>query len=397
MRRQATWLLASRTIAAALQAILLILLARELAPRDFGILNATIGVLTFIGVVIDFGLTAYSVKAYSIEKSPGASLTAMRLIRIIAASFVGLGLIVASVGSLVVGLEPAVLGLGILIWVALEKVCEAEAAQFIARQMVVEPAISTVLRRGVSLGLYVTLTGLLPLTFGLAISLVAGSAVGYLYINIAARRIKRGVLQTRGTIVLRAALPFGVSSTFAQTKNLDFAVVSLTAGAEAAGGYAAASRLAAPLLLLTSAIATAVMPSMGSAGPGAARQITRILIFTGLAGILVSLGFLPISGWIMATVFGPDYAVAGPLFVVVMAGTVLNALQSPLSAVLQGLGDARVVAIYTLAFGVALIVLIGCGGVLGGAFGAGIGYLVAAAGSTVSLARIAWIRSGHNL
>jgi teichuronic acid exporter len=393
MRRQALWIFASRASGAVLQALLLILVARFITPEEFGVMNAFVGCFMFLGVVSDLGLTNFSIRAYAIDNDEDAALAAVALQRLLSLGFFAIATGILGIGWALEILPPmwALGATAIVLWVTLEKVCEAESAIFIARASVVQPAVSIIVRRAVSVLVFLPSIGQLPPILAFGLSVIAGGAVGYVY--LLTQRGGRSGAPVEGygrASLIRAAIAFGVSNIFAQTRNLDGAAVALASGAAASGAYGASSRLASPIFLVSSAVASSVMPAIASSGPRIARRIVVFGLFAGLGALVISLSLLPISGQIMKLVFGEAYAGAGPILVTVVCATVMNSLISPFSAVLQAKGLAALVARVSSVFGVGVISAIFGGALLLGAQGAALGYLAASTLSAILLGSFAW-------
>lgn len=377
MRNQALWLFSSRAGAALLQAALLILLARSVAPATFGLVNAAQGALQFGGVVFDAGLTAYIVRAYAIDGRLVHAYKALDLNALLTSTFVILAILIAVI-LLRDWLTLAAIG-GVATWVGFEKVCEARASLFIAEQRGIEPAVSPIIRRVVALAGFIGLSRIADPALSYALALSLGGVAGYVYLlgRMRALPTRDKAVPCRAADVLRDSLPFGVSNLFSQAKNLDAAVVAAATGAAAAGAYAAASRLSAPVFLATSAVATSVMPAVGRRGAEITRKLAVGLVLAGGAQVLLAVLLTPWAGSLVTLLYGEGYTGLGPLFVVVLCGTILNSLQSPFNALLQSVGREKLVAALSVWFGVLLLAGIWSGAANFGIYGAAWGYVAA--------------------
>jgi O-antigen/teichoic acid export membrane protein len=94
----------------------------------------------------------------------------------------------------------------------------------------------------------------------------------------------------------------------------------------------------------------------------------------------------------MRFVFGDAYAEYGLLLTIVLAATVLNALQSPISAILQATDRAKSAAILSAATAIVLLPALAAGAVWAGAEGAALGYLLTYA---ISLGAYLWLTIVH--
>lgn len=377
VRRQATWLLLSRGIGSLSQALLFVLLARSVDATVFGKANALLGIAIFIGVIADLGLSTYIVKAYALDQNLNKVFVALRLNKISTAAYAVILSSAYLILSLFVGLDPW-LAL-VICWVALDKNIEAQLSVCIAKQDVAAIALSIAIRRFIPLGMFIGCS-FLPLdpiiNFGL--SLVVGSVVGEVHIERWVRRsgeLKVQDTHTKGE-VLRDALPYSLTNISGQARNLDTAIVSAFSSSIQAASFAAASKVAVPIFLLASAIASSVMPAVANGGHYFSTKLLRALMGGVFASCVLSLAVLPFSNTLMALIFGETYSHAGSLFVLVVIGTIFAAVVSPLAALVQAHGGAGGMAKLGLIFAPLLLISMVAGSLLAGAFGAAWGALI---------------------
>jgi PST family polysaccharide transporter len=402
MRRQASWLFATRLIGAASQAFLLILVARDISPSDFGTLNIALSLATYVGVLLDFGLSTLSLKAASIDSNLNLALGVIRLNKVINIGLVSVGFCLLLGCVHFVQLHLLWICFGSITWVALEKSAEVESTLFLARQSVSQPAIAIISRRVTSLLLYPIFSQLLGSSAGFILCIVVGSAVGVTYCTFASRKIRSEVnlaVRPRGKEILRLSAPYAVANISAQMKNLDSTAILIGGGALASGQYSAASRLSSPVFLATSAIASSVMPAMVKSGTPMAQSVTRGIAILGASSLVACAALLPFANQLMDLVYGHQYATYGLAFVVILAGTLMNALHSPLTSVLQGLGRSKLVARVSFIVGASMLGLMITGSSIGGVLGGGFGYLLATCSGALVFAylcfkylKVAWVR-----
>jgi O-antigen/teichoic acid export membrane protein len=129
-------------------------------------------------------------------------------------------------------------------------------------------------------------------------------------------------------------------------QNVDMLLLgAFDAGAEAVGDYGAARQLMLVGDLLVATLFSVLLPRASArASEGAAgAALLRWTGWTILAALLAVPMLLP-APWIASLVFGADYDGAGPLFAVLLAGTLLSLAFAPAGATIYGLGHSRMVA-----------------------------------------------------
>ena len=377
MRRQASWQFVSRGVGGLCQALLLILLARSVTPEAFGEVTVVLGVAVFVGVVADLGLSSYIVRVIAVDDDIDSARVALQINRLSSTVFVAVGgLIYLGIAS---ALSLSMWVVLVVVWVGLEKNIEAQLAVFIAEQNVVVPALSVLVRRLLPIPIYALL-----ITAGLAgdaafgIAIVVGASIGMAQSSWLVRArlgsTVRGVL--RPISVLKQSLPFFVTNASAQARNLDTSIVGLFASAAAAGAFAAASRLTVPIFLLTSAVATSVIPAVARGGVALAQRIVFVLLCGLVASQLLVLVTLPFAEPAMALIFGRDYDDTGYLLSLVLSGTLFTSVVAPLNALTQALGGARRSAIASSVFSGMLLFGLATGAVIDGVVGAATAALI---------------------
>lgn len=378
MRRQALGIVAYRGLGSLLQAALLIILARGVTPADFGRVNSSIGLFLFLGVVFDAGLTGYSVRVWAVERDAGGLRSSL-----MGNWYSALALLVfvltwtaTQQNDIGVGARWGILASAV--WATGEKVSEGQMSLFVAEQKILVPGVSVILRRVPSV-IVVLLNPLGDVLMSYALGVAIGTLLGVSFSAAACRwrlaHIERGT-PTSVFGAFRAAVPFNASNIFAQARNLDGVIISSISGAAAAGMYGSASRLASPLFLLSTALASSIIPAIGRGGVVSIARIDRMIIKGLAAGSAMLVMLYPISDSVMTLFFGPEYSGNGLVLILISVGTLLNALQSPLSAVLLGAGHYKFASFAGLFAALSVLGSIAVGAGLGGELGGSIGYLI---------------------
>lgn len=114
---------------------------------------------------------------------------------------------------------------------------------------------------------------------------------------------------------------------------------------EAAGNYAAAVQLALLGDLVIMTLFHVLLPRASRIQD--AQALARFLRGFRVPSLLAFVGFIPawmLSDWIIVAVFGREYAGAGPMFGLLLLGTVCAFASAPAGAALYGMGRPQVVA-----------------------------------------------------
>lgn len=344
MRRQFLMIIIARGLGSLLQAVLLVAYARAVDPAVFGLTNALLGIAAIASVVFDLGITTYIVRIWAFEGVPEKVAVALKIARW---TSVAVGIIFSSIfafGS-VLGQAPWHLGL-IAIWIALEKNVESYLSIHIAKQDVVRPAVSIMIRRIVPLAIYLALSilGYDGVT-ALIVALCAGGALGQLHVSLTLPlEIRSASTRIPMFSIIRKSRSFGIANLASQLRNADVFIVTMVAGLIAGGSFAAATKLTIPIYLVASALSSAVMPAIAKVGHAGVGRIAVGLY--GALGLGVG-GIFLIRPWLdalMVRIFGEEYQGAGQLLFLILLGTIVASVGFPVAALLQSVGLSSAVA-----------------------------------------------------
>jgi len=394
MRRQALWLFVSRGIGSVAQALLLVIFARSVEPTVFGEANVVLGIAVFLGVIADLGLSSYIVRLIAVDQDAERARSALRLNRLSTLTLVCALVVVYLLVAGPLGLSPWLALL--VVWVGLEKNIEAQLAVFIAEQNVLVPASSVLIRRLIPIPIYLLVVIAEAPEFALGVALAIGAVLGSIHAGLFIRQAlpigARDEISVR--YLIRGSAPFFVTNVSSQARNLDAAVVGLFASTASGGTFAAASKLTVPVFMVTSAIATSVMPAVARGGPDLAKKLIAVLAGS-LIVLLGAVAFtVPFSENLITWVFGPAYENSGVLLSMVLAGTLCASIVSPLNALVQTFGGAKYSAFASSVFSVLLLAALAVGAVVDGANGAALGALcVQASSAGVALVLARWVTS----
>ncbi|MCP2047856.1 UNVERIFIED_ORG: O-antigen/teichoic acid export membrane protein [Paenarthrobacter nicotinovorans] len=371
---QFVWVSAGRVLGALLQTITFVLVARNAGPEEFGLLGAAFGIATVIQTGFDFGLSTLIVRERATEKHNPIVTDALRLADANALYLSGASaLLLLGAGLL---LNPAFfLMLPLAVWVGAERQADTWLGVPLADGDAKVNTANLVLRRTAALGLYSALVALgvsaiLAFSLSLAAASLASSVAVRRYVSglITVRRIEHGRKH-----ILSVARPYWINSLGTQARNLDSAIVSAIAGPFQAGLYGVASRTTGPMRILSTSLATVILPAAAKASP---RGIRRLISLT--LGVCLSLGILYsaiilVAPWLVITFLGSAYSQAVVPIQLAVGGLVFAAGASLFGSILQGVGRQRFVA--RTAVGTTVVCLIGAsvGALQFGAIGAATG------------------------
>lgn len=388
MIRQFVTLIGARVIGAALQAAVGIALARMVNPTVYGHVTAVAGALLFLFIATALGVPSYlgRARALGLESHVAAALrlnllTTMSGVVIVAGGFIT-GLI--SVDDL--GLLVMVLAVGS----GLDKNIDCALALPIADGVRRGPAVSILIRR---LTTAVAFFLLVQLGHG-AVSAycwasLAGPLVGQLHLSVLLRSLGMSSRKPSApiTVVMRAAGPFAVNDIALQSRSLDTALVALVATPTTAGLYAGASKLTAPFELVSSTLASIVLPR--SVHLDRASRVALAIKLTLAAGLLALPAALIayFARPIVVLVLGPDYSQASTALALIILALPATALSSPLSGLLQGVGEEKFVGRNATVFALGTLAGVGVGASLSGSTGAALAILCVAVLKVASLWR----------
>ncbi len=364
------WGLAARLSSALLQVVVLVLLARGLAPHSFALVSSVSVVLQIVVAVNGFGLLRQL--QFRRSRDPGdpslGTLFALRL-RFSYASAVGW-----VVGCL---LLHGVFGHGFFlallpaaVWLLVEQTTQVWNAVSIADGRSQHLLGSYLTRRvPVVVFLAVALASGLPIVWSWTLGLAAGSLLSYWQGYRTQEAWARIVWPRRSDI--HEKMPFELGYWWGlvgmQVRDLDVAAMSVVSTA-AAGIYAFPARLVAPMNLVTVSTASSAFPRVARAG-GLTRRQLRLGVTLGLAPVIVIAATTALMAPLLPLLLGHAYAESVDVLRITCLTAVLSGAATMVGSLLQAHSTdaARAVGYLALGFAVLQIVAAGLGAVLAGA------------------------------
>lgn len=363
-----------RVVSAALQAITLILLARDAGPVAFGLFAVLFGLATVFQTGFDLGIVTLLIKERARRDPDRLIPTALRLNDLtstmlcvaFAALIVAMALwIEASYWQL----------LPLAVWVGASRNSSARLGIALADGNVRVNTSASVANRAMSLSIYVLAValGVEPL-LSFALSSAAAAIIASVFMRrYTAHLMKAPTTDRRYRDVLKSSWPYWLNSLGTQAKNFDVAIVSMVAGPLQAGYYGTAVRVTGPLRILPSSLASIFLPAASSRSAGEVRKLVKpmMLFMLSLAllfGVLTALMPLLIDIFL-----GSEYSGATPSLQVIVGGLLFSSIGSVLSTLLQGRGAQIFVGKLAVWMTVLSLVLATLGAVQHGALGAAVG------------------------
>jgi O-antigen/teichoic acid export membrane protein len=370
---QFAWVSAGRILGALIQAVTLLLLARDLGPHQFGLFSAVFGTVIVVQSVFDFGIATLVIKERAVDQHSALIHSALRITD--QTSFLLSAAIAIPLLLLGLFLDPFYfLLLPLAVWAA----CERHADIWLSVPLADGDArINTqnlLVRRTVSALLYI---GAVAAGIEAAFAFAAATALTAIVSLIAIRRIVSKKITfypvpLKLREVVNRSWPFWVNSLGTQARNLDTVIVSSVAGASQAGFYAATSRATGPLRILSTSMAAVLLPASAGKERKHLRKLFRLVwAMAAICGFIYGTLLLLVP-FLVTTFLGSEYKGAVLPLQIVLAGLVFAALSSLFTSMLQGAGFQLFVARTSVITTVLCLILVLGGSTLEGAVGAAV-------------------------
>lgn len=375
---QSSWLFGSRIIGAAIQALILALLARQVTPGSLGTLVALMGILAFCSGIAELGLSPYALRTQARMGYVPNSVAVINRVTTLILYVVGMLILVVS-ATLLDSDAVASHALAVLaIWAGTEKNSRLWTNVLVGQGRSQRTASVHVANRVAALGIFLFLLYAIDdaiTAYALAITVSAALANRVLYYSARDAVREEPEDRTFGE-VLRASFPFMVNTIGVQIRNLDVTLVSLVGGAAAAGLYGLPARLTTPLRMVPSAIAPVVL-RYAAKREAAYMAAIRWLIATTLLLSALGLGiFALLARYVILGVFGAQYVEAVRPLQILCIGIIFAFAVTLLTSTLQGIGRERVVGSVAVLVNVGALLFVMAGTITWGADGAAAGLAI---------------------
>lgn len=367
---QFAWISIGRLLGALIQAVTILLVARDLGPHSFGVFSAVFGVAIVFQAGFDLGIATMVVRERAVTPTSPIIYSALTLTDRLALAI-----------TLITGLPLLFLAIIIdpffyyLLPLAIWAACERHADTWLAIPLADGDArINTqnlVTRRVGTVLLYL---GAVFAGVNAALAFSASMAITATVSLIVIRRIVIHRIDTsRSRVTYREVInrswPYWLNSVGTQARNLDTLVVSAVAGPSQAGFYAATSRATGPLRILSTSLAAVLLPASADRN----RKIGSLLGIVGFTALFCCLLYGSLILAVPAAVemfLGAVYEGAVLPLQIVLGGLVFAAIASLFTSMLQGLGYQLFVAKTAIANTAICLLAVSIGGLVGEAVGA---------------------------
>lgn len=365
----------SRLLAALLQAVSLIIVARVAGPASFGLLSVFIGLVIVFQAVFDLGITAYVTRLRATTPQSPLIAQALKIYQrvglLLGATLVAVSIAVALSGGQVWWLMAA-LGLA----GAIERQADVRLALAIADGDVWKNSFALVLRRALAALLVLVCIQLaIDAVFAYGLSSLIASLVS-LWLSRRLVTLQRPIGNV-GFVELRTVYStsksFWANSIGVQLRNLDIIIVAAFVPAASAGYYSAIARSLNPLMLLSSSLSTILLPmAAGSGGRWTKSLAIPVAVVTlGMSAVFVSISIY--ADKFVLLVFGVEFAPAIPGFRIVLIGLVFASYSSIQTSFLQARGIEKGVGRISILASIMALLGIGIGVSAAGVTGAALG------------------------
>lgn len=365
--------------AAVLQLLVIVLLARGLAPNEFAVV-ASVGVVMAVIVAVNgFGLILQiQVKRSRDPNDP--ELPAMFALRLRFTYASALLWLTACLVFWLIADDQFVLALTpIALWLFTEQTSSVWNGVSIVDDRSQDLMPSYLLRRLpvvviLALALWLDWDVVWSWTIGLAL----GSAVGFLYFLPRQERWARELRPRIRDQHTRPRLELGYwwSEVGAQLRDMDVALLTMI-NAHIAGAYALPARLVKPMNLVTVAAASVAFPRIARRAQVTIRELLQGCVI-GTVPVLLMAGVIALAAPLLPQLVGEEYAAAVSPLRLLCVAAVITGFGALLMTFLQARSpeSARAVGYAVLLFGATQVLLAAVGGYFWGAVGASWGNIV---------------------
>ena len=351
-----------------LVAILYILTARSMEPRDYGLVATAIALGLAGAGFVDLGASEYWIRELASGRETQEKLNPRMITRLLIASAVAA--VVIAVAAVT---EPHFIATGVLLLTTttvlamLVPLRAAFRAELVGWLMVLSRAVSIV-------AFFVQRAFGVQTGVALWISLAVGDLSLIALVSITDRS-KYHSRHFRLRNPWAGAHWYALQTLSRSARQLDLPIVGLFAGASAAGIYGGVYRWIQPMVLTISALGLAAAPLL------AAEQDMRILrrqvlraSWLLVATIVFCTGIIIAAPWLVVVLLGDAFAHSGPVLQWLAGGMIFNTVAYPLIVALQARRFDNVAAlILVVSVGAQLVVVASLAPILG-ALSAGIAF-----------------------
>ncbi|UZN04137.1 lipopolysaccharide biosynthesis protein [Cellulomonas sp. S1-8] len=349
----------------------LILVARSVGANDFGALAVILSVLAAVAGVLGLGMPAFALRAAVLGRQQAVGY-AIALNLYTSAAIVAIGI---AYGSLTA--EPLLVVGCLALTFALEKNSD------------IRVGLGTEFGRAKLVNAVLVFRGVVPLAFvgGALITdrasvdayvsgRLIGAAVAALVLALSIREWRVIWRRPRdGSLESLSGLAF--SNAAGAVRQIDVWIVGLLSGSAAAGDFAAAQRLVAPLSLFANNMSVVAMGASARESMTRARRAVRFTGWSAVAALAPAVALAALSPQIVSLVLGDSFTEATAALAWFIIAVPPLATLPVIATILQGRGLANAVAVNSVVMTGLFVVCVVVGAATDGATGAALGFTVA--------------------
>ena len=275
---QFAWVSIGRLAGALIQAVTMLLVARDLGPHDFGIFSAVFGSAIVFQAAFDLGIATMVVRDRAAERSNPFIHSALRVTDRVGWGIFGLTLVPLLVLGFTV--DPFfLLLLPLSVWAACERHTDTWLSVPLADGDARINTQNLLIRRTVAILIYL---GAVYVGINAALAFSAAMAITAVVSMVVIRKVVWSrIVPTDNPIpfkeIVRRSWPFWLNSLGTQARNLDTVLVSAIAGPSQAGFYAATSRATGPLRILSTSMAAVLLPASTAKSRASIHKLLRLV------------------------------------------------------------------------------------------------------------------------
>lgn len=341
----ATAVYGGRIVSAIVQAVALILLAREVVPAELGVITIAIAIISAAGNIIDLGLE----KSASRALARGDIKQVPPHIRYHTLVLLGLALIVTIGVTVAINLAPESVGFGFYLlgaWIWLERRSSLRISLTVADQRALRASFAMATSK---------LLALLIFFIALEVFEVKVSVLYFSFLILAAvisialsprlpRESNLHISFKNFEKITKLARPFWMASLSGQARTMDTVLLGALAGPAAVGLYAFPARAVGPMRLFATSLGTIAMPSAARRDWEQVSALERAMWVLAGGFAVATVVSWAVGEEIITFILGDGYAGSAAILSILMLGVAANIPGATWSAILQGSGQEKLIA-----------------------------------------------------
>lgn len=325
---------AVRVLTALMQAICVVVIARQAGPAGLGFFVFALAIGAIAGTILGLGATTRALRVAR-EPDPVALGGSLSKVRLLSAT----GTSLAVVAGAMVGGSSALHAVALAFITAADHICDFEQALRAGLLKQLGSMRVLIYQRGFPLAgvLTAAMLDVDPISaYG------AGSVVAIMI--LVPGLVKRGIAGGALRLGVQGSFPYWAGAIAQVLQQLDVVIIRGILGAGGVGLYAVGGRLVAPLGMVVNSAVVAISPQLGQIENWEERrfQFERFAAMAAVFGLVVSLSS-PAAAWLIVGVVGEQYRHATPIIICVAVACGIAAVAQVVQSYFYFEGHVRVV------------------------------------------------------